>query len=595
MAVYPPRKMILNLLYNGVYIFENDIEISVKSFIDYSNTLIVSKNKEKIYAGDFLDMWLYTYDKNGECIDYEDYHSQYKIEVKGPLDSSKQYTTIYQVEKNDANTSECKNAYVIITEEKHRYKYAGNYIIKVYAKNNLIAQYNQICYPLNYSLDGFYLKYDSNEISTIDTLSFTITGTDKYGNILNSPLNGNISIEFTQNNQNLDFEEDKQETTPGSLIYTVGIHKVGSYQLNMYYNDEKIETINNGQSLPIFNILPGPCYAENNAHFDLSPLNDTEINLKTHFTFYCYDKYENKISKGGEIFKCTATYQNNEIKTQMPLDEPKVIDNGDGSYNVEFTPETKGTYSFDLLVRKEKYGDTVVYELKEFECIGSENILCPNKRLCVSNILDCIEPKGNCTIEKPFYCKVNNALTCTKSQTDCDCPEGYIKCPIMKYCVPKAHMCPKLKANLASCMKNKLVGNYDGICRKEDSGPNQRVCPIGKVLCGDLSCRDNYDECIVTEELPNESAQRCIGQKIVSDPNNCPSSITCPKKEQVVCPTGECVDNEIECPRLTRCNQRSPYLCQNNACAKSYEECPLSISCGENKLLCPDNFCRESC
>ena len=102
------------------------------------------------------------------------------------------------------------------------------------------------------------------------------------------------------------------------------------------------------------------------------------------------------------------------------------------------------------------------------------------------------------------------------------------------------------------------------------------------------------EQCIEAEKL-DAISQRCIGQQIVSNPNDCPSSITCPKKEQVVCPTGECVDNEIECPRLTRCNDKYPYLCQNDVCAKSYESCPLSISCGENRILCPDNICRERC
>ena len=166
----------------------------------------------------------------------------------------------------------------------------------------------------------------------------------------------------------------------------------------------------------------------------------------------------------------------------------------------------------------------------------------------------------------------------------------------MNYCVPKTRedMCPNLRASVSLCTKNKLVANYDGICRKEHKEPNQRVCPIGKVLCADLSCRDNYEQCIETEEL-DAISQRCIGQQIVSSPNDCPSSITCPKKEQVVCPTGECVDNEIECPRLTRCNDKYPYLCQNDVCAKSYDACPLSISCGENRILCPDNICRERC
>ena len=606
MTKYPPKKMILNLFYNNgetsVYIFEKNIEITIKPNIDYGSTSIVSSNKEKINAGDFLDMWLYTVDKNGNCLDNEDYSSQFKIEVKGPLDTSKQYVTTYQVTKtkiSDKDSLECNNEYNIVTKEEHRYKYAGNYLIKVYARNNLIAQYNQVCYPLGYSLEGFNLKYsfNPNEISILDSPSFTITGTDKYGNEVNEPLYEHINIKFTQYDENTEFKTNKKlETAKGTLNYEISIHKVGGHKLHILYQNQEVPFVNTNEPLPTFNILTGPCYAEDNTHFDLNPLNDTEVNLKTHFTFYCYDYYGNKINKGGETFKATANYENPDIQGIVPLDDPVVIDNGDGSYDVEFTPTMKGTYKINLLVRKEKYGEMVVYELKEFSCSGIKNIACPNKKLCVSNILDCIGTKGNCTIDKPFYCKVNDIFTCTKSQIDCDCPKGYIKCPIMKYCVPelRTDMCPKFKSNVAMCMRNKMIYNYDGICRKEDSGPNQRVCPIGKVLCADLSCRDSYDECVETPVLSG-LAQRCIGQQIVNSADDCPSSITCPSKDQVVCPTDECVDNEIECPGLTKCNVNYPYLCQNDVCAESYEACAQTISCGENKLLCPDSICRETC
>ena len=89
--------------------------------------------------------------------------------------------------------------------------------------------------------------------------------------------------------------------------------------------------------------------------------------------------------------------------------------------------------------------------------------------------------------------------------------------------------------------------------------------------------------------------QRCLGQKIVSEAKDCPSSITCSKEDEVVCPNGECVKNEIYCPAVTKCNEDFPYLCQNNVCAKSFGGCAETISCGENKVLCPDNICREEC
>ena len=41
-------------------------------------------------------------------------------------------------------------------------------------------------------------------------------------------------------------------------------------------------------------------------------------------------------------------------------------------------------------------------------------------------------------------------------------------------------MCPKFKNNVSLCMKIKLFANYDGVCRKEDSGPNQRVSQLEK-------------------------------------------------------------------------------------------------------------------
>ena len=58
---------------------------------------------------------------------------------------------------------------------------------------------------------------------------------------------------------------------------------------------------------------------------------------------------------------------------------------------------------------------------------------------------------------------------------------------------------------------------------------------------------------------------------------------------------GECVSNEIYCPSVNKCNENYPYLCQNNICATEFKACADSISCGENKLLCSDNICRENC
>ena len=611
MPKYPPKTMSLNLLYNNgentVYIFEKDILINIETDIDFMKSQIVSSNKEIIYAGDVLDMWIYTYDGGYKCLDNGDYSDKFEIEIIGPLDSSKQYVRTFNVKKTkitEEGSQECNNEYQIVNNPKRDpiYRYAGNYLIKVkYDKTNLIGQYNQVCYSLGYDIKGFNLIYSFNPdtISILDSPSFTITGTDKYGNQVNDPLYEDIDIKFTYNNNEIEFETiQKTETQKGTLNYQISIKKVGSYQLHILYKGEEVEKVNNFQEdLPIFTILTGPCYAKTNEHFDFSPLNNTEISLKTYFSFECYDRYNNKITKGGEKFIVKGDFS---TKTnpgdKISLNDVKVVDNGDGSYKVEFVPAMKGIYLFNLLLGKEKYGEEVKFELSTFKCTGEGEILCPNKKLCVKNILECIDPPSNCDISTPFNCTVNGIYTCVKSQTECDCPHGYEKCKIMKYCVKETRpdMCPSFKNVWAICKKRKLIDNYDGICRKKKIGPSQRVCPIGKVLCADLSCRDNYDQCVVTE-IKTGKKQRCIGQQLVDNAYDCPSSITCPKENQVVCPTGECVDNEIYCPSLNKCNEKNAYLCQNNICSAGFTTCPESLSCGEMKVLCPDNICREKC
>ena len=616
MPKYPPKKMYLNLLYNNgettVYIFKEDIVLTIESSIDPDKTKIVSSNKEKIYAGQQLDMWIYTLDANYKCLDNGDLHSQFKIQVTGPLDSTLKYIRefdIYKTQKSTGDDSECHNEYQIsITNpEKDKYKYAGNYLIKVMYGGKTIKQYNQICYPLEYSKFKLDYNFNPDSISILDSPSFTVTGMDEYNNTVTEPLYDYFDISFTKNNDKTVFETNKKiEPIQGTLNYQISIHTVGTHQLHIFYKEKEYYKMNKEQiDLPKFTILTGPCYAEDNSNFDTNPLKEAEVSVKTHFIFYCYDRFKNKITKGGEKFTVKAEYLSTTTQgDKIPLDDARVIDNGDGSYNVEFVPTMKGKYFFNILIGKEKYGEEVSFELKEFTC-PSDTYSCPNKRLCVADLSECIDPDSKCTEERanskdisgtPFYCKVNGEYKCVKSQTDCDCPDGYIKCDIMKYCVPenRPDMCPYLKGSSTKCLVNNLVYNLDGICRTKKSGPNQRVCPIGKVLCADLSCRDNYDECVVTEKRSSLEF-RCIGQQIVKDVNKCPSSITCKTENKVVCQNGECVDNEIYCPGLKKCNDNYPYLCQNDVCAEKFEACAPSISCGENKLLCKDNICREEC
>ena len=104
---YPPKTMSMNILYNDgedtVYCFLNNTIVTIMVGIDYSLTQIVSSNKEKIKAGEKLDMWLYTFDKKGECLDDQDYSSYFDIQVTGPMDSDKQFIKNYKVKKTEKN------------------------------------------------------------------------------------------------------------------------------------------------------------------------------------------------------------------------------------------------------------------------------------------------------------------------------------------------------------------------------------------------------------------------------------------------------------------------------------------------------------
>ena len=167
----------------------------------------------------------------------------------------------------------------------------------------------------------------------------------------------------------------------------------------------------------------------------------------------------------------------------------------------------------------------------------------------------------------------------------------------MRYCVPEGRedMCPTYKTRKCSKLNLNWVYQDDGICRdSENRSPSQRVCPIGKVLCCDLSCQDNYDLCPVTEELPGVKT-RCVEQTVTNYAFECPSTIMCTNPDYVVCSDGECVPNEIYCKPLRECPLNYPYLCNNNACAKSFEDCSKGVACGDGKSLCQDNICRETC
>ena len=88
----------------------------------------------------------------------------------------------------------------------------------------------------------------------------------------------------------------------------------------------------------------------------------------------------------------------------------------------------------------------------------------------------------------------------------------------MRYCVreDRPDMCPLYLPKKCQRYGDNWEYFPDGICIDKDSNPpSQIVCPIGLVLCPDLTCRENHDECELSPELPDNKV-RCVDQTITS-------------------------------------------------------------------------------
>ena len=598
---YPPKVMRINAQYNddenSVLCFMDDIVVEIESEIDYDKTLIVSKNKELITVGEKLDMWLYPFDTLGECMEDEDFSDKYKVVVTGPLEDKHEFTRKYDVKRvrHINETGKCDNEYTIITTDDDIYKYAGNYDIKVYGGDKEIGHYNQVCLPLGYS--SFYLDYDfdPDHISVLDSAPMLVTGADKYGNRLTDPLIDDITISLSKDGENFtEMEYDKLEVKGGELNLDLKVRKAGTYQLHMYYKGDEVKTVNDGQPLPKLTFEAGDCRAENNEHFDLTNLDGVKTEKPVSFTFQCYDKFNNKITQGGEDFTVFGS-----VVTQsdiVNLDDMKITDNGDGSYKVTFIPNISGKYLIRLFNDDEKYGEDIVVTYSDKKCTGETPILCPNNK-CAKDYLSCIVPPTGCPPETPFKCTVNGtADVCVKSRIDCDCPPGYYKCSYMKYCVreDRKDMCPTYKKRNCRTMNSNWDYFADGICRDEDSTqPSQIVCPLETVLCPDLTCRPTHDDCPLSPKL-GRSQIRCVDQEIVSLATLCASTVTCTNPAHYVC-NGECVESELYCKPLRECPFETPFLCANNMCVKDSSQCSSGIDCGDGNSLCQDHICRDIC
>jgi len=320
---------------------------------------------------------------------------------------------------------------------------------------------------------------------------------------------------------------------------------------------------------------------------------ESEVDSPYIYTIQCLDKYNNTITEGGAIFTSEVSIKTEENENLVDV-STEILDNLNGSYNISFIPPLGGEYTVYT-----KLNENIYDELKFNLC---NKIKCPlDSSRCVDDIKDCIPDEIRCHDpgqEKEFPLRCKGTDTCVKSMTEC-IPEGAKGCNYMKALYPlgKEYLCSySLPLDCKRKYTNYRIFGDDGICRKyKFLQPSKRVCPLGKVLCVDLTCKDSLEECYNDWSDCGSTQIRCPDQSCVDDQKECPTTITCANPDNVVCPDGTCVSSEIYCHELKKCPEETPYLCTDYTCAKKPESCSHSVACGHGKSLCEDNICRETC
>ena len=597
---YPPKDISIQLYYVDQNInldLFKEPQTSVFEFsIDYGKTVITSKNYNRMKAGELLELNIYTYDKYSQYFEDEDVSASFTASVVGPLGKNPEKRTYYFRRDNDY-----KYIYRLIIDESTYYTVTGTYSIVVSANEKSIASYTQTVFsgdidPSKFEVYYIHMDqkaYDDQNIPAGEYIQFMVQAYDKFENkIDNAPL---IPESFIiVNNEGEEYQVTKYNGGSGALECLFTSTLAGKFKFNYFYEGKKINPdIEKGPDEIIF--VAGECSAIN-PNIDYPEEEEIDVSVTYKYTIKCFDQYNNEVTKGGAKFTSKVSLYVEESQSKIDI-EPKIEDIGTGQYAISFIPPLAGGYSIYTYLDGDKYGEKQ-FNLTARECT---NYMCPNGGRCVDDLRECIPEKNRCMDEEkkekyPFRC--DESSECVDSMTKC-VPEDAKQCPYMNASYPegKSYLCSYY---LPLDCKRKYP-NYkqlcpDGICRKSQSlKPNQRVCPIGKILCADLTCKDNINECYNDWEECSDTQIRCPDQSCVDDQKNCPTTITCSKSTDFVCPDGTCVENEIYCSKLKTCPDETPYLCTDNSCANKPENCPHSVACGHGKSLCSDLICRTEC
>ena len=595
---YLPLLQKINIEFNGqsnkFNLFPDNLKVIVIVYPFYLNTKVECENCENKTTGENLSISISLYNYKNVSVDTDDYSEDFNISIEGPMDDEINYkldhfSIVKKIEEG--------NLYGITINMNETIIYTGKYKISVFENNTLIAEFEFMFYN-DIDIDGFTLEFIDPlfkpKKAYIDTeFGMILKARDKFSYYLNMSLEEYIEVKLVdENGEENEYEKKLYDDKNGYLKIYITSHTQGYAKLVIIYKGIEIKKVNTKEALPEFYFNLIKCVK---SILSKEELDNAVVGQDITIYLQCLDKLNNLVKHGGEDFSSDNYIISDDKYTSF---EVKIGDLNNGNYSFNFKPSIEGKYYIIVYLDNELFIE-INFEIGIKHCDNSVPLLCPNKNLCVNDLIECIEPKNNCPKEKPFYCNQNGEETCVESQTECDCPQGYYRCDYMKYCVPndRKDMCANYKDISNNTCKKLKQYKYlceDGICRLgQNLSPTQKVCPIGMVLCADLSCRNNYDECAVSDYC-EEGEFRCGDQSCVNDYIECPSTISCQNKKYV-CPDGTCVDNEVECKALPTCSGEEPYRCQDNLCAKDKNSCVKNIACGQRMALCQDLICRTTC
>ena len=609
---YPPKEVNIQLFFRidkdkgeKVELFKEIQKAEFKMNADYDNSLVTSTNANNMNAGEVLDLNVYIRDSHYICFD-DDVSSELYTIVQGPLEETLEKRTYYfkKYEKETADELKCKNYYKIDINETTNYVKTGTYSIVVYGgkENKQLASYTQTVNsgPIDRNKFKIYYinldeqSYTDQNIPAGNTIYFMVQAYDKFNNkIDNGILSKDLfKIEIDSKSDNYTLEVNNEGS--GALSCSFMAIKEADYKFTYSYEDFELENIDNTGPNTI-HYVANQCN-EKYPKITYPSQKDIDVSVPYLLIIQCFDEYNNTVRKGGATFSSDITLRVPDSENEINLDY-KIIDNDDGLYNMSFIPPLLGEYSVNIYLEGNKYQD-FKFNLTGRSC--DKGYICPNNGDCVDDLRDCIPDEIRCktdeNITKPFRCKDTDV--CVDSMTKCT-PEGAGNCKYMNALYPlgKQYLCSYyLPLDCKRKYPNYKILCNDGICRKAKTlQPNQRVCPIGKVLCVDLTCKDKLEDCYNDWDECGDTQIRCPDQSCVDDQKYCPTTITCSDPYQYVCPDGTCVDNEIYCAKLKTCPEETPYLCTDNSCAVDAKSCPHSVACGHGKSLCSDLICRETC